>query len=83
MGQEVKAAVRAFIQQNFIGGDGARFGDADSLLELQILDSTGFLELVNFIEGTFGIKVEDEDMIPENLETLENIEAYVVSKSAR
>ncbi len=79
----IKDQVRHYIVDNFImGSDGTSFADADSLLELHIVDSTGFLELIVFIEDTFGIQVADEDMVPENLDSLNAIEAYVNRKKA-
>lgn len=78
---EIKSKVRTFIQGNFLAAADTPLGDADSLLQLQIVDSTGFLELVNFIEETFAIKVADEEMVPENLETLDNIEQFVERKN--
>ncbi len=77
----IKDQVRQYIVDNFImGSDEQPFGDADSLLELHIVDSTGFLELIVFLEDTFGIQVADEDMVPENLDGLNAIEAYVNRK---
>jgi len=81
MTRDIKAAVRAYILQNFIVEAGTKIADGDSLLQMQILDSTGFLELVSFIETNFGVRVEDDEMTPENLESLDNIEAFVVRKS--
>ena len=79
----IKTQVRQYIVDNFImGSEGADFADADSLLELHIVDSTGFLELIVFIEEAFGIQVADEDMLPENLDGLDAIEAYVNRKKA-
>ncbi|MDE2402853.1 MAG: acyl carrier protein [Burkholderiales bacterium] len=79
----IKDQVRQYIVDNFImGSDGVSFSDADSLLELHIVDSTGFLELIVFIEGRFGIQVADEEMVPENLDGLNAIEAYVNRKKA-
>jgi acyl carrier protein len=78
---KVKSQVRAFIADNFLMGPSAdKFGDADSFLDLHIIDSTGFLELVTFLEEKFAITVEDEEMIPENLDSLDSIEAYVEKK---
>jgi acyl carrier protein len=74
----VKAQIRAFINDNFIiGANGGDFADSDSFLEHHIIDSTGFLELVTHIEETYGFPVKDEDMVPENLDSLDAIEAYV------
>lgn len=82
MNRDIKQAVRHYIEQNFLVGADTRIEDSDSLLQLQIVDSTGFLELVNLIESSFGVKVDDEEMIPENLETLDNIDAFVRRKLA-
>lgn len=77
----VKSQVRAFIAENFLmGANAAQFDDTDSFLDLHIIDSTGFLELVTFLEERFGIRIEDEEMIPENLDSLDSIEAYVEKK---
>jgi len=78
---DVKNQVRAFIADNFLmGTNAAKFGDADSFLDHHIIDSTGFLELVTFLEESFKFRVEDEEMIPENLDSLDSIEAYVKKK---
>lgn len=77
---DVKETIRAFIAQNFLVESDVKVGDGDSLLQLQIVDSTGFLELVNFLEATFGIKVADEEMVPENLETIDNMAQYLARK---
>ena len=77
----IKEDVRAYIADNFImGTNGTKFTDSDSFLDLHIIDSTGFLELVAYIEEKYSIRVEDEEMIPENLDSLNSIEAYVEKK---
>lgn len=75
-----KERVRAFIGSMFLTDPTKPLGDEDSLLQLQIVDSTGFLELVGFLETEFGIKVSDEEMLPENLDSLAAIDAYLVRK---
>jgi len=82
MSRDIKQAVRSYVEQNFLVGSDTRIGDGDSLLQMQIVDSTGFLELVNFIESSFGVKVGDDEMVPENLETLDNIDEFVRRKLA-
>jgi acyl carrier protein len=82
MSRDIKQAVRSYVEQNFLVGSDTRIGDADSLLQMQIVDSTGFLELVNFIESSFGVKVGDDEMVPENLETIDNIDEFVRRKLA-
>jgi acyl carrier protein len=82
MSRDIKQAVRTYVEQNFLVGSETRLGDGDSLLQLQIVDSTGFLELVNFIESSFGVKVGDDEMVPENLETIDSIDEFVRRKLA-
>ena len=81
-GGEVIARVRRFIEDNFLMGGDAVFGERDSLMKHHVLDSTGFLELVSFLESAFDIHVEDLEMVPENLDSLQAIEAYVARKRA-
>lgn len=80
--QDIKAAVRKFLLDNFSMGEGAAIADDASFMEGHILDSTGFVELVLFIEESCGIKVDDEEMVPENLDSLSAIEAFVARKRA-
>jgi acyl carrier protein len=77
----IKDQVRSYVVDNFVmGSNAAKFSDADSFLDLHIIDSTGFLELVTYIEEKFKFRVEDEEMIPENLDSLNSIDAYVAKK---
>jgi len=78
--QDVKAEVRKFLLDNFSMGDRAVVADGASFMEEHILDSTGFVELVSFIEEAFGIQVDDAEMVPEKLDSLVNIEAFVARK---
>ena len=77
---ELKNKIRSFIETNFLVEPGVGLKDDDSLLQLQIVDSTGFLELIHFVEETFAVKVADEEMVPENLETIDNIAQFVSRK---
>lgn len=80
---DTQTKVREFIQDNFImGARAAEFGPADSFLDLHLIDSTGFLELITYLEETFGITVKDEEMLPENLDSLQAIDAYLARKLA-
>lgn len=77
---DIKGQVKEFFVDNFMAEmDGV--SDSDSFLENGIIDSTGVLELVLFLEETYNIKVEDDEIIPENLDSLQNIAAYVTSKN--
>ncbi len=79
----IKEQVRDYIFDNFLMG--LNVGDIKedtSFLDLGIIDSTGVIELISFLEETYGIRVEDEEMVPENLDSLQNIERYVTQKLA-
>jgi len=68
---DIKKKIKTYIHDKFLLGDDSKFpNDDDSFLEKGIIDSTGVLELVNFIEETFNIKVEDEELIPDNLDSI-------------
>ena len=75
-----KEDIRKFILENFILNEAENLGDEDSLLEKGIIDSTGVLELVAFIEEKYSINVEDEEMIPENLDSIRNIAEFLHRK---
>ena len=73
--------LRAFLMENFLLGDDLRTlpGDA-SLIEAGIIDSTGVLELVGFLERTYGLRIADNDLIPENLDSIDRVVRFVESK---
>ncbi len=78
----IEEKVKSFIQDNFLLGDKKKvIKEDESFLKGGIIDSTGVLELVNFIEETYKIKVEDEELIPENLDSLKNLVAYIKRKN--
>jgi acyl carrier protein len=78
---DTETKVRAFIEDNFLfrSDDAALAADA-SLLDAGLIDSTGILELVGFLEGTFGIVVADAEIVPANLDSIAAIAAYVDGK---
>lgn len=77
----IKDVIMNFIKENFIMGRSDTTVDpSTSLIESGIMDSTGVLELVEFLESTYAIKIEDEELIPENLETVDNIIAFLKLK---
>ncbi len=81
--RDIKQTVKNYIDENLLmGGRGEVIRDDSSFLDIGVLDSTGVIELVSFLEKAFAIKVLDEEMVPENLDTLSNIERYVNSKLA-
>ena len=77
---EIKSQVRSFVTSNFYVADPAALADDASLLDQGIIDSTGVLEVIMFIETTFGVTVEDSEMLPENLDSIERIASYVGRK---
>jgi acyl carrier protein len=73
--------IRTFITANFLfGEEDERFTDGASFLETGIIDSTGILELVAFVESEFGISVREQEMTPENLDSVNNVADYVSRK---
>jgi len=76
----VAQQVREFIEENFLYGQDRTFKDEDSFLGEGIIDSTGVLQLVAFLEETFGITVEDEELIPENMDSVRSVVAYLSRK---
>jgi acyl carrier protein len=73
--------VHEFIVENFLYGDrSANLGRDDSFLEKGIIDSTGVLELVAFIETKFGVKVHDEEIVPDNFDSLSKLTRFVEYK---
>jgi len=77
---DIKKQVRTFITSNFYVADPTVLWDGASLLDLGIIDSTGMLEVIFFIEETFCFTVEENEMLPGNLETIERIANYVTRK---
>jgi acyl carrier protein len=81
MKHDIGLAVRRFIGENFLfRDDGDAITHEQSLLDAGIIDSTGVLELVCFLETTFGIEVQDDEMLPENLDSIRAISNYVSRK---
>jgi len=78
---EAKDKVRSFIVENFLFGNDGGLSDDSSFLDEGIIDSTGILELVSFLEEEFGIAVLDEELIPENLDSIASVARYLERKS--
>lgn len=77
---ETKQRVREFVTSNFFVQDKAGLTDSASLLDLGVVDSTGVLEIMGFLESTFGVTVEDDEIVPDNLDSIERIAAFVERK---
>ncbi len=73
--------IRDFVVKNFLFGDGASLKDDTSFLEEGIIDSTGILELIMFLEETYGIEIKDSELVPDNMDSLQNIARFVHRKT--
>jgi acyl carrier protein len=69
--------IRDFIVKNFLFGDAGKLTDSTSLLNAGIIDSTGILEIVSFLEEQFKITVNDDELLPENLDSVDAIARYL------
>jgi acyl carrier protein len=78
---EVKKSIRSFIIVNFLFGCEDKLeNEEESFLENGIIDSTGILELIEYVEEMYHIKVEDEELIPDNFDSLNNVTHYILKK---
>ncbi|MCV3208322.1 acyl carrier protein [Mesorhizobium sp. YC-39] len=75
-----KEQIRAFLASNFYIADADALQSESSLLDQGVVDSTGVLEVIGFIEETYGITVEDSELLPENLDSIQGIAQYIISK---
>ncbi len=79
---ELATQLRQYIDENFLFGVDTDYGDDDSLMDNSIIDSTGVLELIAHLESRYGCKVGDEDLVPENLDSINSLEKFIVRKQA-
>jgi acyl carrier protein len=83
MAESLKQSIRGFIETSFLFREGRQgLADDESLLGAGLIDSTGILELVSYLESEVGIVVQDEEIVPENLDSVRQIAAYVERKRA-
>jgi acyl carrier protein len=73
--------VRQFVVDNYLFGEDTGLTEETSFREENILDSTGILELISFLEETYDIAIEDNELIPDNLDSLRRIVAFVEHKT--
>jgi len=83
MSRDIADEVRAFIRQNFYLEEGLDLGDDVSLVTGGLVDSTGMLEVIGFLEEEFGIKIGDQEVVPANLDSIGRIRAFVTRKLER
>jgi acyl carrier protein len=78
--QAIECDVREFLDANFPLGEGLSLGADESLLEAGVIDSLGVLEMIEFLEQRYGVRVPDAEVLPENLDSIANIIRYVAAK---
>jgi acyl carrier protein len=76
----IEQELRRFVIDNFLYGQDDRLDNGDSFLDEGIIDSTGVLELVSFLEEKYSIEVQDREMIPENLDSINRLVAFLERK---
>jgi acyl carrier protein len=79
---EIREQIRSYIVDNFLFGDDNGLEDSTSFLESGMIDSTGILEVIGFLEEQFAIKVKDDELLPENLDSISNIVGFLGGKVA-
>jgi acyl carrier protein len=80
----ISEAVRNYILENYLfSDDPSALADDESFMEKGIVDSTGMMEVISFLEEEFDLSVQDEEMVPENLDSVSAIVAYVQRKQAQ
>lgn len=78
---EIEAQIRKYVSENLLFSDnGFEYDDDDSFLQEGIVDSVGVLELVLFVEETFGVAVEDQEITPDNFDSVSKLASYIRSK---
>jgi acyl carrier protein len=80
---DIEARIRSYIAQNLLFSDnGFNYSDDDSFLQEGIVDSVGVLELVLFVEQTFGVDVNDQDITPDNFDSVSKLANYIRRQTA-
>lgn len=77
---EIEEQVKQFVISNFYVVDAKAVSNQTSLLDSGIVDSTGVLEVIEFIERDFGLTVEDAEVVPDNLDSIERIASFICRK---
>ena len=80
--ETIEQEIRQFLRENFpLSADGIVLERDDSLIEVGVIDSTGVLELIGFIEERYEIEIADEEVLPENLDSIASITRFVGEKA--
>ena len=78
---EIGSEIRDFVVTNFLFGKGDELRDDESLLENGVIDSTGVLELVSYLQERFDMRIEDDEIVPANLDSIRNLVQFVSRKT--
>jgi len=76
----IEQQIRSFVEETFFLGRDDALEDSDSFLDHGVIDSTGILELIAFVQERYGIQIEDDEAIPENLDSIDRISAFLRRK---
>jgi len=79
---DIASEIRRFLANRYNFGDGRLYGDDDPLLDAGIIDSMGVLELITHLEESYGIKIGNDELVPENLDTISRIRAFLEKKTS-
>ena len=79
--EQLNSELRNFIVENFLFGQSPDFSDNDSFLKRRIIDSTGVVELISWVEESFGIRVEDDEIVPDNLDSINKLCGFIERKT--
>lgn len=77
---EMHEKIKTYIVGNFLFGDDKGLEDSTSFLDSGIIDSTGILELISFLEESFALTIHDDELIPENLDSINNLIKFISTK---
>lgn len=79
---KIKEEIKGFIVETFLLGDTTtEFVDGDSFMDNGIIDSTGILELISFVEDNYKISIDEAEMVPDNLDSLNHLSGFILQKS--
>ena len=78
--KDIHEIIRNYVVNSFLFGDGKKLGNDTSFLGNSIIDSTGMLELISYIEQEFGISIDDAELVPENLDSIDNVASFISRK---
>ena len=80
---ELKEQIKSYIAENFLfSSNGFDMDEDESFLEAGVVDSLGVVELVSFVEETYNFEVPDDDIVPDNFDSVDNLAAYISRRTA-